>query len=123
MANQPRNDAKRPQPAETPAPVDAVIARATGQMCDQALAVLMSARGLEKAAAVRRFRRFAREQSLSLDGIWVAIRQDRPVATVLVVPSAGRTGMMFLSPVLSGEQVAIAAHANTTKRSIRQQGA
>ena len=83
---------------------DRVVEHATGRRREQALALLLSATGTDGAAAVRRFRAFADDQDLSLDQTWLALERQRPVASVLIVPSAGRTGMIFLSPLSGREQ-------------------
>ena len=68
---------------------------------DVALAVLLTGSATGSSAAVEQFLQFTEAQKLSLDELWAVFEGDKPVASVLVVPSAGRTAMTFLSPTLS----------------------
>lgn len=63
-----------------------------------ALALLLTGRLRPEDAAVEQFLQFAAEQGLSLTELWAAFVKGRPVASVLITPSAGRAGMVFISP-------------------------
>lgn len=63
-----------------------------------ALAVLLTGRGDDRDPAVDQFLAFTGSQRLSLDDVWAFWDGQRMVASVLLVPAAGRTAMMFLSP-------------------------
>lgn len=66
-----------------------------------ALAVLLTGQATGASSAVDQFLQFTESQKLLLDELWAAYEGNRPAACVLVVPSAGRTAMTFLSPTLS----------------------
>lgn len=72
---------------------------------DVALSLLLTGQATGQDAAVQQFRSFARQNDLAIDGLWLAWRGDEPIASTLIVPSAGRTGMLFLSPVRGREYV------------------
>lgn len=109
MAEQPQHDPQqRPTPAER-GPDGSVVRLAVGPERDRALGMLLSAKGADTAEAAARFRRFADQQGLSLDETWIYTDQGRPMASALIVSSAGRTAMIFVSPALSREQSAVIA--------------
>ena len=68
-----------------------------GRRC--ALAVLLTGRDQPNDPAVEQFLNFTRSQGLLLDELWEARSGPTLVASVLIVPSAGLTAMMFVSPV------------------------
>lgn len=74
------------------------FSRATGQKHRQALAVLLTGGTDSSDPAVQQFLNFTRSQGLRLDELWVAGQGTKPIASVLIVPSAGHTAIMFLSP-------------------------
>jgi mycothiol synthase len=94
-----------------------VVVRADGDLRAQALTLLLSPHTVLQSSAepesqtVQRFRSYADEQNLSLDETWLAFDGGRALASVLIVPSAGRTGMIFLSPILTRKQSTAAAEA------------
>ena len=103
-------DESNQKPATASAsPSGRVFKQAIGACGEQALALLLSDPEPDGGAAVRQFRAFAAEQNLSLDQTWIAADGQRPVASALIVPSAGRTGMLFLSPVRRPDQVSVVA--------------
>ncbi len=72
----------------------------------QALALLLTGRcHTASVKAVDQFLDFASQQKLSLDQLWAAYRQGQPIGATLIVPSAGRTAMTFLSPLDQGTLV------------------
>lgn len=75
------------------------IGRAAPDRRRVALAVLLTGRPREDDPAVEQFIRFAGDQKLSLDELWLASDGPRAVAAALLVTSPGRTGMLFSSPV------------------------
>lgn len=116
MADQAKHSKRQVQDTSTNR-AGVVVERADGELRAQALALLLSpqavlqADGEPESQAVQRFRSFAEEQNLSLDQTWLAFEGDRALASVLIVPSAGRTGMIFLSPILTRKQCIAAAKA------------
>ena len=74
-----------------------------------ALGVLLTGGSRGAEAAVAHFKAFAVEQGLSLEHLWSANRSGRCIAAALVVPNAGRTGMLFVSPVRRRQMVPIVA--------------
>jgi len=84
----------------TPSDDSAVDCRpATPSQRDLALSMLLNGSEQLDRLGVDRFMRFASEQSLSLDHLWIAQRGGRPVTAVLLSPNAGRTAMLFAPPV------------------------
>ncbi len=90
------------------------VQRATGPMQSQALSLLLTGKRAEDSLAVEQFRAFAEQNKLSLDHTWVALQFGRPVASSLIVPSDGRTAMLFLSPVTDPHIVPVAARLAQT---------
>jgi ribosomal protein S18 acetylase RimI-like enzyme len=87
----------------------------------QALSLLLTGRPSLSSPAVEQFCSFAQQHRLSLEQTWVALKDGEPVASVLIVPSAGRTAMAFLSPVsaaggaqISGALMHHACHVQET---------
>ena len=75
------------------------VRRANGSTRRVALAVMLTGGPHGEGPAVDQFLHFADQQNLSIDGLWMAERAGRPVASVLVMPNPGRTAMIFVSPV------------------------
>ena len=67
----------------------------------QALSLLLNGRLAHQDPAVEQFLRFSNEQALSLDELWMAWHGATPAGAVLIVPCAGRTAMLFVSPPAS----------------------
>jgi ribosomal protein S18 acetylase RimI-like enzyme len=86
-----------------------------------ALAVLLTGQVAGASSAVDQFLQFTATQRLSLDELWAAYEGDRPMVCVLVVPSAGRTAMTFLSPTLSHAPQSL--HVELLRRACRGQDA
>jgi len=64
-----------------------------------ALAQLLTGRPNETDIAVTHFERFAREQKLSLDQVWIAGQggpDGRLIGSILLVPNPGATAMLFV---------------------------
>jgi len=73
-----------------PAPVDRRRA---------ALAMLLTGRAREDDPAVDHFDRFAQQQKLSTEGLWIAAEDGphgRLLASILIVPNPGATAMLFV---------------------------
>lgn len=86
---------------------------ATGKQQNDALSLLLTGRVSSGGPAVEQFRSFADQHHLALDHTWMAVTDSGPVASMLVVPSAGKTAMAFLSPIKDaehGDVVAVLAH-------------
>ena len=82
------------------------------------LALLLTGRADEHAAALDSFLSFAGEANLSLDELWVATCGKELLAAMLIVPNAGRTAMAFLSPLRGPrQQKAVVGLARTVCRS------
>jgi GNAT superfamily N-acetyltransferase len=84
----------------------------------EALGLLLTGMPRGDAPAVDQFLGFARQQRLSLDHFWAAYQDGQPLAAALIVGCAGRTGMLFISPVhdqesadLTGRVIAAAVAA------------
>ncbi|MFA9478315.1 GNAT family N-acetyltransferase [Phycisphaerales bacterium AB-hyl4] len=89
----------------------------------EAIGLLLSGRASGREAAVQPFLDYARQQSLVLDDLWVAVEGETLQAAVLIVPCRGRSGMLFCSPATSwpSEQLAVellrtACRAQSTDR-------
>ena len=109
MAEQPQHDPQQgPAPAKR-GPDGPIVRRAIGQERDRALGMLLSAKGADTAEAAARFRQFADQQGLSLDETWIYADRGQTLASALIVPSAGRTAMIFVSPALGRQQMAVVA--------------
>ena len=64
-----------------------------------ALAMLLTGRAHSKDPAVDQFLNFTHAQGLILDELWAAWRGSTVLASALIVPSAGHTAMLFVSPI------------------------
>ncbi|MCC6581208.1 MAG: GNAT family N-acetyltransferase [Phycisphaeraceae bacterium] len=73
--------------------------RVEGVAHRQAVALLLGGDHQAHDAAVEHFLQFAQQQRMNLDHCWAAMRGDQPHMTALLVPSAGRTAVLFLSCV------------------------
>ncbi len=85
------------------------IFRAGPKRRHEALAVLLTGQSTAAESAVDGFLNFASQNQLDLDDIWVAQCEGRWVAATLMVPCAGRTVMVFLSPLTKRQSVPIVA--------------
>lgn len=66
-----------------------------------ALGLLLSGQPHQDDPAVEQFERFARQQRLSLDGLWVAAQggpDGRLLGALLLVPNPGATAVLFIGP-------------------------
>lgn len=70
----------------------------------RALAMLLTGRPREEDAAVDQFLSFADQQKLAVDDLWQIDTGGKVEAAALLVPCAGRCGMLFLSPITSPYQ-------------------
>ncbi len=82
----------------------------------RALALLLTGHSDAHSPAVDQFLTYARQQNLTLQHLWWALRHDEPQLAALLMPCAGRTAMMFLSPapapgITSGIAPGIAARS------------
>ncbi|WP_432798641.1 GNAT family N-acetyltransferase [Poriferisphaera sp. WC338] len=66
----------------------------------QGLSVLLTGRSRVSGAAVDQMERFAVVHGFSLEQLWVAVGDGVVRSAVLVVPAAGGSGMVFVSPVM-----------------------
>jgi ribosomal protein S18 acetylase RimI-like enzyme len=73
--------------------------RVHGPMYRAALGMLLTGKPDGTDPAVTQFVNFARQQSMNIDECWAACHLDLIQATLLLVPSAGKTSMAFLSSV------------------------
>ncbi|GAB4192068.1 MAG: hypothetical protein Kow00105_06110 [Phycisphaeraceae bacterium] len=69
-----------------------------------ALGLLLTGRPAPSDPAVGHFLDFVRAQGLSLNGLWTAFRETTPIVSALLIPGAGRTAVLFLSPVSSTDR-------------------
>ena len=72
------------------------------------LGVLLTGRAEPQHALVEQFLSYSRDHQLSLTELYAAYRGKLPVAAALVLPNAGRSGMMFASPVQTPDEAALA---------------
>ena len=70
-----------------------------------ALAVLMTGRPSPDDPAVDHFLDFTRQQGMKLDGLWASFHQQTPVSSVLIIPTAGRAAVTFLSPISTRKRI------------------
>ena len=82
--------------------------RVSAEQRRDALALLLTGRSGVPTAMVKSFIAFAAEQNLSVDQLWVAYDGDRAVTATLIVPGAGHTAMIFVSPILDSSTVPVA---------------
>lgn len=75
--------------------------RVEGAEHTSALSLLLTGGTRGQDGAVDRFVSFAREQSMDIRECWAAVHLGKPVATALIIPSPGKTAMVFVSPVRS----------------------
>lgn len=73
--------------------------RVHGPMHRAALGLLLTGKPDGTDAAVTQFVNFAKQQGMNIDECWAACHLDLIQATMLLVPSAGKTSMVFLSSV------------------------
>ncbi len=71
-----------------------------------ALGLLLTGRPAPSDPAVGHFLDFVRTHGLSLDGLWTAYRDTTPIVSVLLIPGAGKTAVLFLSPISSTDRTA-----------------
>jgi GNAT superfamily N-acetyltransferase len=90
---------------EPPQADDCRVERVQGQSYRAALALLLTGRARPADPAVDQFLLFASQQRMNIQELWAAVRSDQPIASFLIVPSPGRTAMVFLSPVSSRRQI------------------
>ena len=64
-----------------------------------ALSLLLSGRTHHADGPVDSFLHYTTRQNLDISNLWVAQNGDQMLAACLVVPSPGRTGMIFISPI------------------------
>lgn len=76
-----------------------VIRRPSEAERRSALAVLLTGRADPSQAAVDHFLAFTSEHQMPLDGLWAAYDGPTPVHSSLIIPGAGRTAVLFISPV------------------------
>lgn len=79
--------------------------RVHGPMHRAALGMLLTGKPDGTDAAVTQFVNFARQQNMNIDECWAACHLDLIQASMLLVPSAGKTGMAFLSAVPARKQI------------------
>jgi GNAT superfamily N-acetyltransferase len=70
-----------------------------------ALAVLLTGRPSPADPAVDQFLDFVRQQGLGLEELWAAYTDQTPVCATLIIPGAGRTAVLFVSPVTGSPRV------------------
>ena len=73
--------------------------RVHGPMHRAALGLLLTGKADSTDAAVTQFVNFAKQQSMDINECWAACHLDLIQSSLLLVPSAGKTSMLFLSAV------------------------
>jgi len=66
---------------------------------ETALSLLLTGRCDASAAVREHFLNYAQAHGITLDHFWLARRDDKPVAALLLVPGVGATAMVFVSPL------------------------
>lgn len=74
-----------------------------------ALAVLLTGRPSPADPAVDHFQDFARQQGLSLDGLWAAYTDQVPASASLIIPGTGRTAVLFTSPISASQRIKLSS--------------
>lgn len=78
------------------------IRRVTVDELRPALSLLLTGHISENELSVENFLQFAARQHMSLDETWGAFRDNDLCAVCLLIESAGKAGILFLSPAHSG---------------------
>ncbi len=99
MASMTRPVHRHDEPAD-----DLRVERVAPEHRKQVFAMLLTGR-TGASQIVDQFQAFASEHELCLDELWAAYAGPKPIAATLIVPTAGRTAMAFLSPVVDRRQV------------------
>ncbi len=84
-----------------------------------ALAVLLTGRPTPHDLAVDHFLEFTDQQGMSLDGLWASYQEQVPVSATLIIPTAGRAAVVFVSPIITHRSVQDTA--DLLKTAIRDQ--
>jgi len=87
----------------------------------EALGVLLTGRAQPNHALVQQFLSYSRDYNLPLNELYAAYRGERPVAAALILPNAGRSGMVFASPASTSDDAALAGRV--VDEAARQQDA
>ncbi len=69
-----------------------------------ALAVLLTGRPTPDDPAIDHFVEFTQQQGMSLEGLWAAYKDQVTVSAILIIPSAGRAAVVFISPLITHRQ-------------------
>ncbi|MCC7192162.1 MAG: GNAT family N-acetyltransferase [Phycisphaeraceae bacterium] len=77
-----------------------VVRRASLEQRRVALSLLILGMARPSHAAVDQFLDYTQKQRMSLEDLWLALEHDQPVAAGLLVPSPGRTAILFISPTI-----------------------
>ena len=77
------------------------IQRAAPDQQRMALSVLLTGKSRPDDPAVDPFLVFVTQQKMSLRELWLVSRYGKPVAAALLIPSPGRTSILFMSPTVS----------------------
>ncbi len=85
----------------------------------RALALLLTGQSDAHAPAVDSFLTYARQQNLTLQHLWWALRDDEPQLAALLMPCAGRTAMMFLSPTSKNQRDAQPVAVELIRRTVQ----
>lgn len=79
-----------------------------------ALAVLLTGRPAPTDPAVDHFQNFARQQGLSLDGLWAGYADQAPACAALIIPGIGRTAVLFSSPIPASQRIKLSCDLVST---------
>lgn len=95
---------------DPPDPPDSMrYLRVHGSMHRAALGMLLTGKPDGTDAAVTQFVGFAKQQSMDINECWAACHLDLIQSSLLLVPSAGKTSMLFLSSVPARKLIATMA--------------
>ncbi len=81
------------------------IGRVDPNRSRQALAVLLTGRPDASNRTIDHFLDLAKQEQFCVQQLWAAYRGDQPIAAMLIVPSAGRTAMCFVSPMTDRKSI------------------
>lgn len=95
------------QPINAPGPISIRRADRSGRV--EAINVLLTGRAKAGGVMAAGCGELTSDPYFSWDHLWAAYEGDSPRAAALILPTAGRTAMFFVSPVWERSQVAVTA--------------
>jgi len=90
-------------------PEEAAVQRVGPRHRRPALGVLLTGRPDPRQSMVEQFLAHSRDRGLPLSELYAAYKGDDPKAAALILPNAGRSGMLFTNPVTETHQTELTA--------------